>query len=119
MLLYYRWIDDEAMFYERTDQGEYIEATKKYNIKIEPWDAKQQLNRLWLIRNYDDILKSMAHKEMKDMHYSDTELAQKMTQLSARYGEITISINGKDNKSKKFDNTAWIYSDQFGLKKDK
>ncbi|MEB3767916.1 type I-F CRISPR-associated helicase Cas3f [Acinetobacter sp. MD2] len=86
----------------KDDFGEYIDRSSWYNISdIDLTDLENQ--RLWLNRNYYDILCRLAIAKNPD----HDDLDQDVEKLSKRYGEIMLPeyLNGK----------KLIYSDQFGL----
>ena len=60
-------------------------------------------NRLWLNRNYSDILCRLAIDSMLEIEDIDLRI----TYLSKRYGEIILPEYDSDK--------TLIYSDQFGL----
>ena len=64
-------------------------------------DLEQQ--RLWLNRNYGDILSRMAIEKVSENQHIEDEIEK----LSKRYGEIMLPAYDENKKL--------MYSDQFGL----
>lgn len=96
------WKDHKLVFCEKNDFGQYIDRTGLYQVTHIELDAQAQ-QRLWLDRNYSDILRRRADKSLLE----NEETTLKMEQLSKRYGEIMLPEYDSDKKL--------MYSDQFGL----
>ena len=64
---------------------------------------KLEQQRLWLDRNYNDILCRMAVEKISENQHIDDEVEK----LSRRYGEIMLPQYDEDK--------TLLYSDQFGL----
>lgn len=104
--LYLVWQGDKAVFHAKDEQGQFIPHQERSNINtLKPMNAVM-LSRLWLDRNYADLLRAQAEREH---HQYASDVERTMTQISERYGEITIQRQGKNEDSK------WFYSDQLGL----
>ena len=94
--------DHKLVFSEKDDVGRYIDRNGFYKIKNYEMSELQQ-QRLWLNRNYHDILCRMAvDKVLENQHIED-----EIEKLSRRYGEIMLPQYDE--------NKALMYSDQFGL----
>lgn len=92
----------KEIFCERNDIGHFVERSGFYKIQ------KYQLNeleqrRLWLDRNYSDILRRMAVESLKE----NEDVDRKISELSKRYGELMLPEYDKDK--------TLMYSEQFGL----
>ena len=96
------WKNHKLTFCEKDDFGHYIDRTGLYQVAHLSMDEQAQ-QRLWLRRNYCDILQRRVAEN--SFEYEETEL--KMEQLSKRYGEIMLPEHDSDKKL--------MYSDQFGL----
>lgn len=96
------WKDRKLVFSEKNDFGQYIDRNGFYKIQYpELTDLEQQ--RLWLNRDYSDILCRMAiEKVLENQHIED-----EIENLSKRYGEIMLPQYDE--------NKTLMYSDQFGL----
>ena len=94
----------DAHFYfgEKDDLGQYVDRTGFYKIEFYKTTEVEQ-NRLWLNRNYSDILCRLAIDSMLEIEDIDLRI----TYLSKRYGEIILPEYDSDK--------TLIYSDQFGL----
>ncbi len=87
---------------EKDDFGQYIERNLWYDIThIELNDLEKQ--RLWLNRNYSDILRRIA----LDQSDVNDDIDDRIEKLSQRYGELMLPEYDSNKKLK--------YSDQFGL----
>jgi CRISPR-associated endonuclease/helicase Cas3 len=87
---------------EKDDFGQYIERNLWYNIStIELNNLEKQ--RLWLNRNYHDILRRIALDQIDE----NADIDDRIEQLSKRYGELMLPEYDSNKKLK--------YSDQFGL----
>ena len=87
---------------EKDDFGQYIDRSQWYSItNMELNDLEKQ--RLWLNRDYCDILRRLA----VDQNGETDNIDEKIEALSKRYGEIMLPEYLEDKKM--------MYSDQFGL----
>ena len=94
--------NDKLTFCERDDLGKYIDRNGLYNIRhYELNDIEQQ--RLWLNRDYRDILRRMALDQLNE----NEDINEKIEKLSIRYGEIMLPQYDEDKQLS--------YSEQFGL----
>ena len=98
--LYLVWKDGKLEFCEKTESGDFVNREQVFNIQKLPPLSKNLSQKLWLKRNYEDILRKRADE--KNDEFDKEGL---MTKESKRYGEINIR---KANK--------YFYDDQFGLK---
>ena len=89
-------------FCEKDDFGKYIDRTGFYNIRHIDLNELEQ-KRLWLNRNYSDILRRMAVDKISEKEGIDVEIEN----LSKRYGEIMLPEYDSNKKL--------TYSAQFGL----
>ncbi|NNP73797.1 type I-F CRISPR-associated helicase Cas3 [Acinetobacter defluvii] len=94
--------DQKLVFSEKDDLGCYIDRNGFYKIKTYELNELEQ-QRLWLNRNYYDILCRIAVEKITENQHIDDE-AEK---LSRRYGEIMFPQYDEDK--------TLLYSDQFGL----
>ena len=96
------WKNNKLIFCEKDDVGKYIERTDFYSIRhVVLTDIEKQ--RLWLNRNYNDILCRMAIEKVSESEDINTEIEK----LSKRYGEIMLPEYDSEKKL--------TYSEQFGL----
>lgn len=96
------WKDRKLVFSEKNDFGQYIDRNGFYKIQYpELTDLEQQ--RLWLNRDYSDILCRMAIEKVSENQHIEDEIEN----LSKRYGEIMLPQYDE--------NKTLMYSDQFGL----
>lgn len=97
-----RWQDEKFQFYGKDRMGEFCIVSESIE------DLKEPLNkeRLWLTRDFFDELVEVERK---------TNLS--IGQASDRFGEINIAFETEDNLSNL--SRRYIYSDQFGLKKER
>ena len=96
------WKDHKLVFSEKDDFGQYFDRNGFYKIQCsELTDLEQQ--RLWLNRNYGDILSRMAIEKVSENQHIEDEIEK----LSKRYGEIMLPAYDENKKL--------MYSDQFGL----
>lgn len=86
----------------KDDFGQYIDRTAWYNINLMELNNIENC-RLWLNRNYCDILCRIALERNPDLEDIDHEIEL----LSKRYGEIMLP--------KYLEGKKLMYSDQFGL----
>lgn len=94
--------DHKLVFSEKDDLGRYIDRNGFY--KIKPYELNElEQERLWLDRNYYDILCRMTVDEISVNQHIDDEVEK----LSKRYGEIMLPEYDE--------NKTLMYSDQFGL----
>jgi CRISPR-associated endonuclease/helicase Cas3 len=104
--LYLVWRDDEAVFYEKDERGEFIPRQALHNIvTAQPLDSEAQ-TKLWLTRDYQAVLRQHAEAEP---NADETEIEQIVQAKSERYGEISLRPNT---------DRPWFYSDQLGLFQD-
>ncbi|MDM1248565.1 type I-F CRISPR-associated helicase Cas3 [Acinetobacter sp. R933-2] len=100
--LFVTWQNGKLVFCEKNDFGEYIARDGFYNITfVELNELEKQ--RLWLNRNYYDILCRMAVEKPSE----NEDIEGNIEKLSKRYGEIMLPEYDEDKKL--------IYSEQFGL----
>ena len=96
------WKNNKLIFCEKDDFGKYIERTDFYSIRhVVLTDIEKQ--RLWLNRNYNDILCRMAIEKVSESEDINTDIEN----LSKRYGEIMLPEYDSEKKL--------IYSEQLGL----
>lgn len=94
--------DRKPMMCVKDDFGQYIDRTAWYNINLLELNNIENC-RLWLNRNYYDILCRVALERNPDLEDIDHEIEL----LSKRYGEIMLPVYLEGKKL--------MYSDQFGL----
>lgn len=94
--------DHKLVFSEKDDLGRYIDRNGFYKIKLYELNELEQ-QRLWLNRNYYDILCRMAVEKISENQHIDDEIEK----ISRRYGEIMLPQYDEDK--------TLLYSDQFGL----
>ncbi len=94
--------DQKLVFSEKDDLGRYIDRNGFYKIKSYALNELEE-QRLWLNRNYYDILCRMAVEKVSENQHIDDEVEK----LSRRYGEIMLPEYDE--------NKTLMYSDQFGL----
>ncbi|MEN3980086.1 type I-F CRISPR-associated helicase Cas3f [Acinetobacter sp. CWB-B33] len=100
--LFATWQNDKLTFCEKNDLGEYIARDGIY--RITPVELNEfEKQRLWLDRNYYDILRCMAVEKLSE----NEDIEAKIERLSKRYGEIMLPEYDE--------NKHLIYSEQFGL----
>lgn len=99
--LYLVWRDGVLKFCERNERGEFIAAEKLNNIERPSKLNSIAFERLWLVRNYEELLRQRC----TDTPFEDEERC--MQRKSQRYGEITIRL--EDSPS------PYFYSDHFGI----
>ncbi|WP_168408262.1 type I-F CRISPR-associated helicase Cas3f [Acinetobacter indicus] len=96
------WQDRKLVFSEKDDFGQYRDRSEAYNISY-PKLTELAQKRLWLNRNYSDILSHIASKKVLE----NQNIEDEMEKLSKRYGEIMLP--------QYVENKTLMYSDQFGL----
>lgn len=96
------WQAHKLTFCIKDDFGKYINRNGFYQITHLELNECEK-SRLWLDRNYSDILRRMAIDSLQD----NEDIETKMDVLSKRYGEIMLPEYDEDK--------ALLYSDQFGL----
>lgn len=96
------WKDRKLVFSEKDDFGQYIDRNGFYKIKYPELTGLEQ-QRLWLDRNYGDILCRIAIEKVSENQHIEDEIEK----LSKRYGEIMLPEYDE--------NKTLMYSDQFGL----
>lgn len=100
--LFVVWKNGKFLFCEKNDLGEYVDRTGFYKILyVELNDVEKQ--RLWLDRNYYNILSHLAVDKVSENVDIDTEIEY----LSKRYGEIMLPEYDSEK--------TLTYSAQFGL----
>lgn len=96
------WKNHKLVFCEKNDFGEYIDRSGFYNIHpVQLNELEQQ--RLWLNRNYYDILRRLAVAKLQE----NGDIEQEIEKSSERYGEIMLPEYDENKKL--------MYSEQFGL----
>ncbi|MFT6219934.1 MAG: CRISPR-associated endonuclease/helicase Cas3 [Rickettsiales bacterium] len=98
--LYLVWKDRKTKFYEKGERGEFLLCQEKYDIEKFKFD-ENLLNKLWLKRDYENILKKRIGEEQIEL---DGE--KNLNEESKKYGEINIPDR---------DGEKYFYNDQFGL----
>jgi len=96
------WKDYKLVFSEKDDLGRYVDRNGFYKIRSHELTELQH-QRLWLNRNYYDILCRMVIDKVSDNQHIEDEIEK----LSRRYGEIMLPQHDEDK--------TLMYSDQFGL----
>lgn len=96
------WRNHKLVFCEKNDVGEYIDRNGFYNIHPVHLNELEQ-QRLWLNRNYYDILRRLAVAKLQE----NEDIERKIEKLSERYGEIMLPEYDENKKL--------MYSEQFGL----
>lgn len=104
MNLYLVWRDGKAVFCEKDERGEFISRQSSNNIARADAMTETMLGRLWLERDYRQVLLEQIDTE----NQFDNDIEQLITKKSERYGEITFPK--RDSNDRK-----WFYSDQLGL----
>ena len=100
--LFALWRNHKLTFCEKNDFGEYIDRSGFYNIQpVQLNELEQQ--RLWLNRNYYDIL----CRFVLDKCVENEDIEEEVEKLSKRYGEIMLPEYDENKKL--------MYSEQFGL----
>lgn len=94
--------NNKLIFCERDDLGVYINRNGFYKIKTYELNSTEQ-QRLWLNRDYHDILRRMALDNLNE----NEDIDEKIEKLSKRYGEIMLPKYDEDKQLN--------YSEQFGL----
>ena len=94
--------DHKLVLSEKDNLGRYIDRNGFYKIKPYALNELEQ-QRLWLNRDYYDILCRMAVEKVSENQHIDDEVEK----LSRRYGEIMLPEYDE--------NKTLMYSDQFGL----
>ena len=100
--LFATWQNDKLIFCEKDDFGEYIDRNGFYNISFIELNTLEK-QRLWLDRNYYDILRRLALDHLSE----NEDIGTKIERLSKRYGEIMLPEYDENKKL--------IYSEQLGL----
>ncbi|WP_334119911.1 type I-F CRISPR-associated helicase Cas3f [Limnobacter sp.] len=99
--LFLVWKDGALKFCERSERGEFIAAEKLNNIERPSKLNSIALERLWLVRSYEELLLERC----TNAPFEDEDRC--MQKQSKRYGEITV--NAEENPS------PYFYSDHFGM----
>lgn len=99
------WKNHRLIFCEKDDFGRYIDRSGLYKIHEIDYSKLSELEqqRLWLNRDYHDILRRLA----LDKFPENEDIEEKIERLSERYGEIMLPEYDEDKQL--------IYSEQFGL----
>lgn len=99
------WKNHRLIFCEKDDFGRYIDRSGLYKIREIDYSKLSELEqqRLWLNRDYHDILRRLA----LDKFPENEDIEEKIERLSERYGEIMLPEYDEDKQL--------IYSEQFGL----
>lgn len=99
------WKNHKLIFCEKDDCGRYIDRSGLYKIREIDYSKLSELEqqRLWLNRDYHDILRRLA----LDKFPENEDIEEKIERLSERYGEIMLPEYDEDKQL--------IYSEQFGL----
>jgi CRISPR-associated endonuclease/helicase Cas3 len=104
--LFLVWRDGEAVFCEKDERGQFIARQAVHNIvPAKPLPTEEQ-TRLWMHRDYEQVLSQHAETE-PDGEKADLE--QRLQSASERYGEIMVRPNS---------DKPWFYLDQLGLYQD-
>ncbi|NOZ11978.1 MAG: type I-F CRISPR-associated helicase Cas3 [Gammaproteobacteria bacterium] len=99
LIMYLALFDSEWKFAEKNQQGRPIDKEKVYGITREEL-SEQECQRLWLYRDYEELLKKSGKPSLG--------------KAALVYGEVGLPINGKDLNDLRF-----VYSSQLGLIKKK
>jgi CRISPR-associated endonuclease/helicase Cas3 len=100
--LFALWRNHKLTFCEKNDFGEYIDRNGFYNIHpVQLNELEQQ--RLWLNRNYYDILRRLAVDKLQE----NGDIEEELEKSSKRFGEIMLPEYDENKKL--------MYSEQFGL----
>lgn len=99
------WKNHKLIFCVKDDVGRYIDRSALYKIREIDYSELSELEqqRLWLNRDYHDILRRLA----LDKFPENEDIEEKIEILSERYGEILLPEYDEDKQL--------IYSEQFGL----
>ena len=100
LLVYLQMENGEEKFVEQDRYGEVRGIELEYGIsRLEPLSEVER-TRLWMVRNYADLLAQLAEQ------FTGGRLGR----AALRYGELTLPTYGKDNN-----NLSFAYSDELGL----
>lgn len=88
---------DGFVFMEKNEEGTYYNRERLYNIRHQKYEEYR--NRLWLERDYQNLLEYYAIKQ-----------GDSLLKVAKKYGEISI-------RKSDLEKYAHIYSSQFGLSK--
>jgi len=83
-------------FHEKNDVGKPIEQEQTYGISKDETLTEREAERLWLHRNYEELLEATN--------------SESLWRAASKYGEIGLPTYGKDMNDLRF-----TYSSQFGL----
>jgi CRISPR-associated endonuclease/helicase Cas3 len=97
--LFLVWKEGKLEFCEKTESGEFINREPFLDIKKLPKISEELSKKLWLERNYKELLEKYADEDGGNLNKKDL-----MNKKSKKYGEINIAEKGK-----------YFYSDQLGL----
>ena len=107
--LHLLWKDGRAIFHEQTDRGEYVDRESVYGIQHTETSFRQ--DRCWLPRDYRLALRRQLGE--RGFFEEQEQADEKRTfEVSKRFGEIRIP---RGNLAQ----NRFIYSDQFGLSKNR
>jgi CRISPR-associated endonuclease/helicase Cas3 len=110
-VIYYCWHEGELGFYLKTDRGIWAKCEARMGIRHAKPPKAEEVNRLWLNRDYETILRKRC--EIEPEQILNEELRKNLEKESKRFGEITIAIV-KENRINEF-----FYSDDLGLRPKK
>ncbi|NBV06403.1 MAG: type I-F CRISPR-associated helicase Cas3, partial [Proteobacteria bacterium] len=97
--LFLVWNEGKLEFCEKTESGEFINREPVHNIQKLPQIPEELSKKLWLERNYTELLEKYVDEDDDDLNKEDS-----MNKKSKKYGEINIGPKGK-----------YFYSDQLGM----
>lgn len=102
--LYLLWKDGHAIFYERTETGEFVKRENIYGIEHADW-VSELTNRCWLQRKYRESLEKRLGPDLTE---EDSGYAEAMLEVSKTFGEVSVQQYCLEKR-------GLTYSDQFGL----
>ncbi len=97
--LFLVWKEGKLEFCEKTESGEFINRELIHDIKKLPKISEELSKKLWLERNYSELLEKYVDEDGGNLNKEDL-----MNKKSKKYGEINIGPQGK-----------YSYSDQLGM----
>lgn len=97
--LFLVWNEGKLEFCEKTESGEFVNRELPHNIQKLPQISEELSQKLWLKRNYQELLEKYVDEDDDDLNKEKS-----MNKKSKKYGEINIGLKGK-----------YFYSDQFGM----
>ena len=98
--LYLIWKDGKGVFCEKNERGEFVSREQFFNIKKDLILSDDVYQKLWLNRNYKELLTKYVEEDFDDLDKAST-----MIDKSKKYGEISVPRYSKQ----------LFYSDQFGF----